>query len=213
MKGTLVFVLAALAAAVIAPAQSAGFIIDRVAAVVNGEVITKSELDSSVNAEARRRGITAEAGLGELRREVLETLIDRKLILSDLRKFNIVEATGEEVDKAIESVKAGFGSEEEFNRALDEEDMTLGDLRENLAEQILVRKYVDRRIRFFVRVTLDDQKKYYQEHIGEFGGRSFTEVSSETYELLMEKYTDKKLDEYVKELRARADITVNQPVE
>ncbi len=213
MKATVTFVLAVLAAVMLVTPVSAGIILDRVAAVVNGEVITMSELEGSVKAEAKRRRVTSEAGLAELRREVIESLIDRNLILSDLRKFNIVEVTSEEVDKALESVKAGFGSEEEFESALEEEDMTVDELREDLADQILVRKYVDRRIRFFVRVTLDDQREYYQEHIDEFGGKGFTEVSSEIYDLLMEKYTNKKLDEYIKELRSRADITVNQPVQ
>jgi peptidyl-prolyl cis-trans isomerase SurA len=193
------------------PVGARAFLIDRVAAVVNQEVITESEVDRAVRSEAQRRGITGADALKSLRNEALESIIDRKLILSDARRFNIVDVTDKEVDDALAKVKARYPSEDAFKRALAEEDMSLDELRENLAEQILAVKYVDRRVRFFVRVTLDDQKRYYQEHAVEFGGKSFTEVHDEIHDLLMEKYTNEKLEQYIKDLRSRADITINPP--
>lgn len=195
------------------PVDVRAFLIDRVAAVVNQEVITRSELDRAVQSEAQRRGVTAPEELKSIRKEVLESIVDRKLILSDARRFNIVDVTDEEVDEALAGVKARYPSEDAFMHALAEEDMTVDELRENLAEQILAVKYVDRRVRFFVRVTLDDQKRYYQEHAVEFGGRSFNEVHDEIHDLLMEKYTNEKLAQYVKDLRSRADITINPPMD
>jgi len=195
------------------PAGARAFLIDRVAAVVNQEIITKSELDRAVRAEAQRRGVTGPEALKSLRKEVLESIIDRKLILSDARRFNIIDVTDREVDEALAGVKARYPSEEAFTSALAEEDMTVDELRQNLAEQILAVKYVDRRVRFFVRVTLDDQKRYYQEHVEEFGGRSFNEAHDEIHDLLMEKYTNEKLAQYVRDLRSRADITINPPLD
>jgi len=197
--------------AVLSPAVSAAYVIDRIEAVVNGEVITKSEVDRAVRTESARRGLTGDANLDLLRQEVLEALIDRELILGDARRFNIVDVSEKEVDAALESVKAGYDTEEDFERALAEDDMTVEDLRTDLAEQLMTVKYVDRRISFFVRVTLDEQKRYYQQHPGLFAGRSFADVQGEIHDLLMEKRTGEKLDEYLKDLRTRSEIIINNP--
>jgi len=65
---------------------------------------------------------------------------------------------------------------------------------------------VDRRIRFFVRVTLDDEREYYDAHKDEFGDRPFSDVAEDIRDLLIEKRTNEKLDEYMKSLRDKADI-------
>jgi len=207
MKNILImlFLVAALALPVTAVHA---YVIDRIVAVVDGQVITKSELDRAVEVEGLRRGSEAKAPQNALEKEALESLIDRALLLGEARKFNIVDVTDEEVDKAFESVKARFASAEEFEKALRDEEITPGDLREDLKDQILAVKYVDRRVKFFVRVTLDDQKKYYEENKGLFGVKDFADVQEEIQSLLMEKETDRKLSEYLKELRGRADIVM-----
>lgn len=195
-------------AVALSPSLSHAYVIDRIEASVGDEIITRSELDRAVNSEVKRRGLTVGDAMGRLRAEALSALIDRKLILGDARRFNIVEVTREEVDAAVESVKKGYASSDEFYSALAEDEMTLKELREELKDQILAVKYVDRRVRFFVRVTLDDIKTYYQENQDAFGGRGFADVYDEIHALLVEKKTDEKLDEYIEGLKARTQITV-----
>jgi len=188
------------------------YLIDKVAAEVDGSVITRGEMDRVVEEEALRRGITGTEDYSRLRQEVLDSLIDRKLLLAEARKFKLVDVSDEEVDKALASVKAKFGTEDAFAAAMKKDEMTVDELREDLREQLLALKYVDRRIKFFVRVTLDDQKKYYAENQEKFKGKSFSDSSDEIYATLLERETDRKLKEYIKELRAKSEITV-KPVE
>ena len=75
-------------------------------------------------------------------------------------------------------------------------------------EQLVVAKYVDRRIKFFLRVSLEDQNKYYETHGEKFSGKSFDEVSGEIYKLLADKEADRKLEEYVWEIRLKSDIVI-----
>lgn len=203
-----IIALTILIAVALSPSLPYAYVIDRIEATVGDDIITKSELDRALNAEAGRRGVTGGDAMDRLRGEALGALIDRKLILGDARRFNIVDVTREEVDAAVESVKNGYASADEFYSALAEDEMTLKELREELKDQILAVKYVDRRVRFFVRVTLDDIKTYYQENQDAFGGRGFTEVYDEIHALLVEKKTDEKLDEYIEGLKARTEITV-----
>lgn len=182
--------------------------LDRIEATVGDRVITKSEVDRAVEVESLQEGAKAKSG-PELRKEALDTMIDRMLLLEEARKFNIVTVSQDEVDKAYESIKEGFPSEMEFEKALTKDEITPEELKDNLRDQILAAKYVNRRIRFFIRAGLDEQKKYYEDNKDKFGGKSFDDVHDEIYNLLVEKETDKKLEEYLKELRSKAKIIIH----
>lgn len=184
----------------------AGELLDGIEAVVNGEVITMSELDRAVMVEAERLGMSPEDIGRETRRKILDAVIDRELLLAEARKFNIVDVSDKEVDAAFEGIEKRFGSTGELVRALDEHEMTIDELRDNIRDQITAVKYVDRRIRFFVRVTLNEQEEYYEKNRDEFGGRPFEEVSGDIRALLVERRTNEKLDEYMDSLREKADI-------
>ncbi len=186
--------------------EAAAFLIDRIDAVVNGRVITKSEVDRAFDAEVLRLEAEGKKPAPGLRKEVLDSLINRILILEDAKKFNLVQVTDEEVEKAYGSVRQGFPSEDAFLSALNKEGITPAELKENLRDQLLAAKYVDRRIKSFVRVTLEDQKKYYDENRDKFGDKSFDKVQEEINGLLVEKEAGKKLDDYLNELRAKSSI-------
>jgi peptidyl-prolyl cis-trans isomerase SurA len=188
--------------------RAAAFLIDRIDAVVNGRVITKSEVDLAFDAEVLRLEAEGKKPAPGLWKEVLDSLINRILILEDAKKFNLVQVTDEEVDKAYNTVRQGFSSDEAFLNELKKEGITLAELKENLRDQLLAAKYVDRRIKSFVRVTLEEQKKYYDENRNEFGDKSFDKVQEEINRLLVEKEAGKKLDDYLNELRAKSSIQV-----
>ncbi|MBI5694549.1 MAG: SurA N-terminal domain-containing protein [Nitrospirae bacterium] len=184
------------------------YVIDRVAAVVNGHVITESEVVRAAETEALRRGLAGDDAHKALMDEALGSLIDRTLLLDEARRFNIVQITDEEVEDAFGQVRARFGSEDEFIEALGHEEITVEELKADLRDQLLAFAYVDKRVKFFIRVSVDDQKKYYEQNRERFGGREFSEVHDEIRELLTEKETAVKLEEYLTGLRAKSDIKI-----
>jgi len=188
--------------------EASAFLIDRIDAVVNDRVITRSEVDRAFDAEVLRLEAEGKKPASGLRKEVLDSIINRILILEDAKKFNLVQVTDEEVEKAYDSVRQGFPSEEAFLSALNKESITPAELKENLRDQILAAKYTDRRIKSFVRVTLEDQKKYYEENRDKFGDKSFDKAQEEINGLLVEKEAGRKLDDYLNELRGKASIQV-----
>jgi hypothetical protein len=179
--------------------------VDGIEAVVDGEVIATSELDSAVALRAGRSGLGEDVDEG-FRQGVLESMIDRILLLNEAAEFNIVEVSEDEVDAAMNSLVERFGSAEALADELGRGEMTLQELRDNVRDQIIAVKYVDRRIRFFVRVTLDDQKRYYEENAQGFGVQPFYEVADEIREILVERGTNAKLGEYLDALRKKADV-------
>ena len=190
----------------LAEGMSSGFLIDRIEAVVNDSVITKSEVDKAYEAEVLRLEAQGKKPAPGLRKEVLDSLINRILILEEAKKFNLVQVTEGDVEKAFDSIKQGFPSEEAFLSTLNKEDITPAELKKNLSDQILAAKYIDRRIKSSVRVTLDDQKKYYDENRDKFGDKSFNEVQEKINGLLNEEEAGRKLDDYLNELRAKSSI-------
>lgn len=198
---TLLFIQAGLAG-------SSAFQIDRIAAVVNGSIITASEVDKAFDAEVLRLEAEGKNLSPGLRKEVLDSLINRILILDEAKRFNLVQVSDEEVEKAFESVKHGFASESEFMNALNKEGMTVSELKENLKEQVLAAKYIDRRIKSFVRVTIDEQKKYFVQNRESFQGKSFDDVKEEINNLLVEKEAGRKMEEYLNDVRSKSDIEV-----
>ena len=183
------------------------YVVDSVEAVVDGVPITKSEVDRAVG-EAIRTAGKKEADPA-LRGAVLNSLIDRRLLLAEARKFNLVTVTDQEVQDAFNSVQTRYGSKEELDRALARDEMDEDDLKASIKDQLLALKYVDRRVKYFVRVTLDEQRKYYEQNKDSFGGKGFSEVQEQIYDLLVEQRTTQKLDDYIRELRSKARITVH----
>ena len=207
MRGPAYIILAVLTCLAL-PAASQAFLADKIEAVVNEKVITKSEVDRAARAEAGRRGEDAGGPEAGLWAEALDALIDRTFLLEEARRFNLVQVSGGEVEQALAAVKKGFGTEEEYRRALEEDEMTEEELKEDIEDRLLAAKYVDRRVKSIVNVTLDEQRKFYEENRDRFGGRPFEEAQAGINELLAEREAAGKLDEYLKELRRKARVKI-----
>ncbi len=60
-----------------------------------------------------------------------------------------------------------------------------------------------------MRVTREDAEAYYQTHAGQYPGKSFQDVQKDILSLLMDRKIDEELNQYIADLRSRADVRVN----
>jgi peptidyl-prolyl cis-trans isomerase SurA len=143
------FFLAAaiLAAPVVGPAQNIT-LVDRIAAVVNKEVITLSELNEAVagaQRQLRRQGTQAPE------REVLERQMLERLIL-DKAQLQLARDTGIRVDelqldRAVQRVAQNNGlTLADFRSALERDGVVFESFREELREQIVVNRLREREV-------------------------------------------------------------------
>jgi len=152
-----------------------GVIVDRVLAVVNGEVITLSELQE-VEYSLRQGGGSGKKRLPEdkakLEKELLERLIERKLQLQLAERKGLV-VPKEQVDAALEDLikQNKLAGPEELERMLAKQGLTLEDLRRQLEEQIKLTKLVNSEVRAKIVVTQEEIEAYYKKHAAEFAGR------------------------------------------
>jgi len=144
-------------------------IIDRIVAVVNDEVITLSELDEACLPLFQQylQGVTdpieEQKIIQRIRKEVLERLIEEKLIAQEVKRVKI-KVTDEEVEAFIEDIKLQLGGEDRLRELLSARGLTLEEYREEVRERIKKMKLVQGSVRARIVITEEDLKRYYREH-------------------------------------------------
>lgn len=133
-------------------------VIDRVVAVVNGDVITLSELKEETHS------ITQSPGETLTQDQVLENMIEEKLLEQEGKKLGI-HVTEKDVDTAIDGVKAKFNlTDEQMAEVLKKQNLTLQAFREQWRRQLLANKLIGTQVQSQIAVTEDEIKKYYEEN-------------------------------------------------
>jgi peptidyl-prolyl cis-trans isomerase SurA len=163
------------AALATAPAATAtpGRVVNRIAAVVNGDVITLRDLEDRAGpewkaVEAQPAGPTRDKARRDLLRTVLDTLVSERLIEGQARELG-VEITEAELDTVIDDVKKNNRLDDAgFERALAQEGLTLEMLRQRFRKMLVARKVIGNRLADRIKVADDDVKAYWQQHPGEF---------------------------------------------
>ncbi len=141
---------AAPAPAAARPAQ--GEALDVVAAMVNDEPVLASDVEEQLFLFLQRAQARPDsAQVDTLRRQVLDQLIDEKLVLAEAKRQNITVPPTEvtkQVDGAIAEAKERLGGEQAFQAQLRRENTTEARLREryraDLERQLMGRRLVDR---------------------------------------------------------------------
>lgn len=146
-------------------------VVDTIAAIVNDDIITSSELRQSmlpfVADYKVRYGSAFAEKLDEARVDALNRLIEEKLILQEAKKQGI-EVDESEIDKRLEQVKSRTASVEEFNQMLDSSGLTIAKLKERYHEQIMMKNLVNQVVSSKVRISPTEIAAYYYGHREDF---------------------------------------------
>jgi hypothetical protein len=114
--------------------------IDRVLAVVAGQLITLTDVTA-----ARDLGLQPSDSAADPVRAVLSRLIDRELILAEVDRYAPPEPTAEAVDREVERIRAQFSSADGLASALARSGIDEKHLRETLRQDLRIRAYLDQR--------------------------------------------------------------------
>jgi len=150
-----VLFLAIILAALAVPASAADF--DGLAAVVNGEVITRKQLENRLNALARGGRMPAGLGRADLREKVLEDLIDQELI-NQAAKAKGVFVTEGDVTEALERIKQQNNlTEAQFRASVAQSGVSLEAFREGVRLE-LMRNQILGSNRVISRIVITDKE-------------------------------------------------------
>uniref|UniRef100_A0A7V3RHZ1 peptidylprolyl isomerase n=1 Tax=candidate division WOR-3 bacterium TaxID=2052148 RepID=A0A7V3RHZ1_UNCW3 len=145
---------------------------DRIAAVVGDEVILESEVNEytsfiSANPIIQKNFESYE----ELRRSVIDGLISRRLLLLQAEKESISVSRDDvikRVEERLELIKQRFPSEADFYKALEEQNLTIDQLKKNYEDSIrtelLMQQIVQKKLAAKITVSPIAVKKFYEEN-------------------------------------------------
>lgn len=175
--GVTILVAAALIAA--APAfgqEPTRQFVDGIAAVVGNEIVLESELDEELYIYHMRTGgrEMGEERSAELRQQILAEMIDEMLLVAKAKRDSIVLGEGEleeEIEVRVKEIRERYGSEEALREALEQEGLTLNELKEiyrdDIERRLLAEKVVREEVHSKIDVTWGDVEEYYRENAGE----------------------------------------------
>lgn len=137
--------------------------IDRIVAVVNGQVILWSELQEKVRLaerEALGLDLTDPAVRNQMERAVLEQMIQEQLADQEVKRLNITVSESE-LNNAVAGIKAENGfTDAQFELMLQEQGLTMEQFRQEVRKQMERARLVDRVFKSKTIIT-DDQVEAY----------------------------------------------------
>ena len=152
-------------------------VIDRIVAVVNSDIITLYDLNRAFkpyeeNIKALRYPPEKEREtLFQVRKDLLDQLIDSKLADQEIERAQITVSEGD-IDSTIERLKETRSfTDEQLREGLSRQGMTMEEYRQEIKEQILRTKLVNREVKSKIVITTEDVKAYYDNHRDQYAGK------------------------------------------
>jgi len=164
--------------------QAAADIADRIVAVVNGEVITLSDLHRAFEPyadqiEANYKGPDKEAFLQKNREVFLQRMIDQILIEQEAKKpgVGIADIKDEEVMGVIRDMLAkNQMTMSAYLKRLAEEGNTLDNVKKEIRGQMLRMRLLRREVQSRILVTDEEIGEYYDKHRQDYEGREAVHI-------------------------------------
>jgi len=201
-------------------AVSAGEVIDRVVATVNGQPILQSDWEVAIRCEAfldqRPLQFTESSA-----RATLDRLIDQELLRQQIRSFQLKPPDANVLrDRTAEirSQIAGAKTDDGWKAALARYGLTQDEIEARLADQEEILRFIDVRLRPTVHVDRRNIETYYNEtllpELKEKGAQPvpLSEVSNKIEEILLQRLIDSQLTDLLRDLRQQSDIRIDSGV-
>jgi len=155
-------------------------IIEQILVKVNGEIFTKTDLEQLQVAALRQRGQQVDLkgdqsdeqlrkALNEVTPQIMVDAVDQMLIVQRGKELGY-KLNDEQFKSVLDNIKKEnkLETDEQFQAALKQENMTMIDLRRNLEKQMIVTRVQQNEVFGRVGVSEEEARKYYDSHLNEF---------------------------------------------
>ncbi len=204
------FVLAILAAALFTPPAPAA-VIDRIAAIVDRQTLTVSEVTQMVDLRLFARRATGE---DEHRREVLDALVAQAIRFRDVERFGAQDIPKDSIEVRLQEMQKRFSSPAEFAAAVTRTELSLDEVRALVKRQLQVEAYIRERFLPLVFVTNEDIESHYRDGwTAQRRERGLTipplsGVREEIRTTLRNQRLEIEIEKWTTQLRARANVDI-----
>ena len=208
------------------PGAGQGTVLDKVVAVVNGDLILESDVDE----ERRFESIQPyRSGNGDSSRErTVRRLIDRTLILQQARMEPEETAVSDkELDAQLTTLRKDIPACRQYHCETDagwqkyvsDHGFTVEEFRQRWRERMELLKFIEVRFRNGIRISDDEIKTYFEKTmLPEYAARHVAPPKLETIsprieEVLLQQQVGNLLQDWLKSLRAQGRVRIMQPNE
>jgi len=207
------------------PAAGQGVVLDRLVAVVNGDVILESDVDEERRFEEVQpyRDMLAEYS----RDKVIGRLVDRALILQQAALQPEDAVPQRDLDAQLVTVRKDIAAckqyhcetDEGWKKFLGEHGFTEEEFRARWLQRMQLLKFIEVRFRNGIKISDDEIKTYYEKTmLPEYAKRNVTPPKLETIsrrieEVLLQRQVGALLEDWLKSLRAQGSVRMMTPGE
>jgi peptidyl-prolyl cis-trans isomerase SurA len=198
--------------------------LDRVVAIVNGDLILESDLEEEQRFAAFQPFSRAKS---MTREQLIERLIDRALILQQMALQPEPPITDADVDDELAALRksipkcAAYHCETQagWDKFVADQGFTMKELRDRWRLRMTVLRFIEERFRMGIRISESEIEDYYKSTMlpmyQKENAQPPTEASVESriQEILLQQQVDKLLDDWLSALRAQGSVRILKPGE
>ena len=198
--------------------------LDSVIAVINGDVLLRSDLQTEMDMAALEP-LSLPAGKN-FERRAARRLINRTLILQQMQSQGMVkEVSDEEVQKDLDLLrkqlpacrKSDCKTDAGWAKFLAEHNLTPSEVTERWRQRMQILSFIDTRFRAGVRISKPDIEDYYNKTlVPEFKKENVSappldSVSGRIEEILLQQHVNVLLQDWLKSLRDQGNVIILDP--
>jgi NADH dehydrogenase/NADH:ubiquinone oxidoreductase subunit G len=186
--------------------------IDRIAAIVDRQVLTVSEISQMVEIHFFPR--TTSWSEDEYRKNILDSLIAQALRFRDVERFGAEDVSKDSIEARLLQIQQRFASQAEFTAALQRAELTLDEVRALIKRQAQVETYIQERFAPMIFVSTDEIENYYkttwsqQRTARGLPIPPLAEVQDDIRTLLKSARLQQEVERWTTQLRARANVDI-----
>jgi hypothetical protein len=185
--------------------------LDRIAIVVDRQVITETQLREELQVTAFLNRQPVDTGV-EARRAAADRLVEQELVGREMRLSQYPLPSEDDVNELLEAQRRQFGGAALFDKELERYGLDAGILRRHLRFQLMTLRFIEFRFRPDVQITDADITRYYehqmqtwkQSHSGPQPGIEESRASIE--KALSDQRVDYARSSWLEETRKQVDI-------
>jgi peptidyl-prolyl cis-trans isomerase SurA len=203
-----------------------GVVLDRVVAVVNGDVILESDVDEERRFEEIQpyRRVTGD----NTRERVIERLVDRTLILQQAALEPEDTISDEKLDEQLTTLRKDIPdckqqyqceTEDGWKKFLGDHGFTEEEFRERWRQRMQLLKFIEVRFRNGIKISDAEIKEFYEKRmLPEYAKRNVTPpkldtISKRIEEVELQQQVGALLVDWLKSLRAQGSVKIMTPGE
>lgn len=199
-------------------------VLDSVIAVINGDVLLRSDLQTEMEMAALEP-LSLPAGKN-FERRAARRLINRTLILQQMQSQGMVkDITDDAIQKDLDSLreqlpdcrKSDCKTEAGWEKFLAQHNLTSSEVTERWRQRMQILSFIDTRFRAGVRISKPDIQDYYAKTlVPEFKKENVSaplldSVSARIEEILLQQHVNVLLQDWLKTLRDQGNVIILDP--